>query len=62
MKLISCDHCGVVLDADKLTFANIDQEFDKGPCFWSEVYAEPRRPCACPACGSGIDDTGEVVA
>lgn len=58
MNLISCDHCGVVFDANKLPFAddprNDDGDVDPEKAAWDPVKRE-FVPCVwCRICGGAI--------
>ena len=60
MNLISCDHCGVVLDADKLNFPDSknyereDGSLDESMVTW--CYGAWRPFVPCPVC------RGEIVS
>lgn len=58
MKLISCDNCAVLLDADKLNFP--DSGYDEDGCIdkncadYDQETKEFRVYVSCPVCGSKI--------
>lgn len=57
MKLISCDHCGTVLDADKLPFPedHYDTDYsDPQKYQWCSKRRDHVPYTACPVCQSDI--------
>lgn len=64
MKLISCDSCGVVLDADKMYFDTQVMFDDEGDvrldkAVWDGENYVPYLPCPC--CGTNIKEDGEAL-
>jgi hypothetical protein len=60
MHLISCDHCGTVLDAQKLKFPSFESCFDQDGVL---IPGKTRYSCSvvlpitdCPVCHGSIDD------
>lgn len=63
MKLISCDGCGVVLDAEVLDFAGVRTHNDHGEVIeGNAVYngQEYEPVVSCPNCSDTINEAGEV--
>ena len=58
MKLISCENCAVILDADKLNFPysghDGDGYIDKNCADYDQETKEFRVYVSCPVCGSKI--------
>lgn len=56
MNLISCDNCGVVLDANKLDFPVIDSTdpFDPNHKVWDNDRREWVSAVPCPVCKAKI--------
>ena len=61
MKLISCWHCGVVLDYFKLIWHKLDSK-DARDCFGLEVRPNEYLPFInCPHCDTKLTEEDEVV-
>jgi hypothetical protein len=57
MDLISCDHCGVVLDAQKLDFPwdiYVNGEIDDSKAVWDSDAHEYVAFVACPVCDHSV--------
>lgn len=62
MNLISCDHCGVVLDKDKLHFPTYifhdDSSIDPKKGTWSDSKKAWVPFVSCPVCDEVIEGAG----
>lgn len=58
MKPISCDRCGVVLDANKLNFPtdtrSEDLSIDRSKAAWNGDIGDYEAFVACPVCGEPV--------
>jgi hypothetical protein len=54
MKIISCKHCGVVVDADRIKFPRNfyleDGTVDKTKCMWDDYLEDYIPATSCPVC------------
>lgn len=59
INIISCDKCGVLLDSNKLKFAEVRDEMQKDPddrkgLMWDDEIEEYVPFVLCPVCGANI--------